>query len=523
MVDRVETWDVVVIGAGLAGLYTALKLAETGSRILLLAKTEIGESNTDQAQGGIAASISEQDSPRLHMKDTLVAGVGLCDRQAVEQLTKDGPRGIKNLIALGVKFDRDAGRLALTREAAHSQRRILHAGDFTGRVIREALAARLEEWPNIHFRANSFAISLLTEAGICQGVACIEDESLIYYRACIVVLACGGACQMYNNTTNPQVATGDGIAMAYRAGIPLRDMEFIQFHPTALRLEGAPRFLISEAVRGEGAVLRNCAGKRFMPRRHRLAELAPRDVVARAIAVEMNETGATHVWLDVKPLGQRMADRFPTIFQRCRDYGINLPHHMIPVAPAAHYFIGGIITDQWGRTGIQGLYACGEAACTGIHGANRLASNSLLEALVIGERIARAVDRDGVGGVNKPIGRRLECRSSANWPDVRKRLQEIMENDVGLQRDQCSLERAIDRLDSLDGKLPQGLYWQSGAMETANLLLLAKLVTRAALLRRESRGVHCRLDSPRCSSVQFGHWVFCQGHTPRFEPVLEGD
>lgn len=521
--DRVETWDVVIVGAGLAGLYTALMLAETGGRILLLAKTEIAESNTDQAQGGIAASISEQDSPRLHMEDTLVAGVGLCDRDAVQKLVEEGPRGINKLIQLGVKFDRDATGLSLTREGAHSQRRVLHAGDATGRVIREALAVRLGDWANVEFRGNSFALSLLVDGGgNCRGVACIDQQGPVQYLASHVVLASGGACQMYKNTTNPAVATGDGIAMAYRAGIPVRDMEFIQFHPTALLLEGAPRFLISEAVRGEGALLRNCHGRRFMPQRHRLAELAPRDVVARAIVEEMAQTNSSHVWLDVSPLGDRVASRFPTIFRRCKEYNINLPGDMIPVAPAAHYFIGGIVTDQYGRTNMQNLFACGEATCTGIHGANRLASNSLLEALVIGERIAGVISQGGAGVYSGRVDWQWSFLPPRSWADIRSKLREVMWDNVGLQRDHAGLEQALVQLDQLGAELPQGMYIERDIMETVNLLLLSRLVAHGALLRKESRGGHYRLDYPRCAAAQFGHWVFTRGTPPQFQPIRKG-
>lgn len=510
-----EEWDAVIIGAGLAGLYTALLAAKTGKRVLLLAKTEIGESNTDHAQGGIAASISRQDSPLLHMQDTLIAGAGLCDPDAVKALVEDGPKEIQSLIAFGVIFDQNKFGLALTKEGAHSKRRILHAkGDSTGRVIREALCANLAQHPNLTVRPHTYVLDIIKDhEGNCAGAICLDAQDKPYCAiAAHTVIASGGACRMFLNTTNPPVATGDGIAMAWRAGAAIADLEFVQFHPTALKFPGADYFLISEAVRGEGALLRNHQGERFMPHYHHQAELAPRDVVSRAMVEEMKKTGQTHLWLDISSV-ENFPRRFPTIYQRCCELGL-LPGSLLPVAPAAHYYIGGIVTDHYGRTEIPGLYACGEVSCTGVHGANRLASNSLLEALVYGRRIADVIclSNSKAVAVQPLLPPRLPI---PNLAKLTCRLREILWQRAGLTRSQDSLKQGLAELREL-GDWDHSLCRTS--MELVNMLTLAPLTLKAALLREESRGGHYRADYPNTADY-VGHWVFKKGYQPRFAAI----
>lgn len=514
-----EDWDVVIVGAGLAGLYTALSLAESGKRILVLAKTDLEESNTNQAQGGIAASISEEDSPSLHLQDTLTAGAGLCDPQAVKKLVQEGRRGIHRLIEIGVIFDTNQYGLALTREGAHSKRRILHArGDATGKEIREKLSAKLGTFPNVQIRTNTFVLDLMGSKEGCSGLLGLDaGNDLFGVYAAHVVIASGGACQMYKNTTNPLVATGDGISMAWRLGAGVTDMEFVQFHPTALMLEGAPRFLISEAVRGEGALLLNKIKERFMSRYHPQAELAPRDVVSLAISREMEETESGHVWLDVSPLTiGNFSKRFPTIYKKCAQYGLELPGDLIPVAPAAHYFVGGIITDDFGKTNIPGLYACGEASCTGVHGANRLASNSLLEALVYGGRIAESIIASNRHRTSAPCFQGKLHEPLSKVQERRKELQDIVWRSAGLQRDGKTLKHGLKQLDSLKKRLPQGICLCRSSMELINMVSLAQLVVWGSLLREESRGGHYRCDFPETDQSQRGHWVFQRGCLPKF-------
>ncbi|MEJ7615986.1 MAG: L-aspartate oxidase [Pyrinomonadaceae bacterium] len=379
--------DFIVIGSGIAGLRAA-RDRRGGARVTVLTKDRTTESNTEYAQGGIAVALSDDDEIALHEKDTLKAGAGLCDRRAVHILVDDGPRYIQELIDWGAEFDREAGRLVFTQEAAHSRRRILHAnGDSTGRELVRALLARARSEAKITFLAHAATESLVVEDERCAGVRYLDPlvRAPRELRARAVVLASGGAGQLFLHTTNPEVATGDGMAMAYAAGAELADMEFVQFHPTALALEGAPRFLLSEAMRGEGGVLRNAAGSRFMPHYHERAELAPRDIVSRSIVAEMARTAERAVYLDMTALDARfLRHRFPKIYETCLRYALDITRDPLPVSPAAHYFMGGVRTDLTGRTTLAGLYAAGEVACTGVHGANRLASNSLLEGLVFG-------------------------------------------------------------------------------------------------------------------------------------------
>lgn len=495
---RIEA-DVVVIGAGIAGLFTAVKAAER-ERVLVITKKSLLESNTRHAQGGIAAVISDDDSPEFHLEDTLAAGAGLCRPEAVRVLVTEGPDCILELVKLGTNFDVENGAFALTREGAHSHRRILHAnGDATGAEIVRALSERAAAHPNIELWDNHFVVDLVSDGRECRGALVLKpDGSLVFAAGKATVLATGGAGQLYRYTTNPDVATGDGVAMAYRAGAIVRDLEFIQFHPTALCHPGAPRFLISEAVRGEGAVLRNIRGERFMERYHPMMELAPRDVVARAIVAEMERTGATYVYLDITHQPADMVrQRFPTIYETCLQYGLDLTSDWIPVAPAAHYMMGGVRTDLHGETNIRRLFACGEAASTGVHGANRLASNSLSEAVVFGRRIVeriRSLPPVAVpAGAGVDLGRRTPAGHSV--AERRLKLQKVMLRHVGLKRNKAGLEKGIGELEKHLPLLERRLATRE-QFEFANMLTCALIAARAALVRTESRGGHYREDYP---------------------------
>jgi len=382
--------DFIVIGSGVAGLRASIALASSGGRVTVLTKDKASESNTEYAQGGVAVVLSEDDEAELHEEDTLVAGAGLCDEAAVEILVTEGTRYIEELIGWGTEFDREGGKLVFTQEAAHSRRRILHAhGDSTGAEFVRSLIARARQEKTIDLLPFANTESLIVNDGQCVGVRFLDPvlraTREIFAKA--VILCTGGAGQLYQHTTNPPVATGDGMAMAYFAGAEMADMEFIQFHPTALSVDGAPRFLLSEAMRGEGGVLRNANGERFMDRYDKRAELAPRDIVSRSIVAEMRRTGSRNVYLDMTALdAEFLRKRFPKIDETCRRFGLDIAKEMVPVSPASHYCMGGIRTDLWGRTTLPGLYAAGEVACSGVHGANRLPSNSLLEGLVFGAR-----------------------------------------------------------------------------------------------------------------------------------------
>ncbi|HWI53520.1 MAG TPA: L-aspartate oxidase [Symbiobacteriaceae bacterium] len=490
--------DVLVVGTGIAGLYTALKVREVG-RVIVLTKRKLEESNTEYAQGGIAAAIGDEDSPRLHLLDTLEAGAGLCDEDAVKVLVEEGPDCVRELIEFGTQFDKnEEGNYELTREGAHSERRILHArGDATGDEIRRALQQKAYE-ENITVYENRYIVDVLTHEGRCIGVLALDErDRLTAYLARATILATGGAGQMYINSTNPEVATGDGIAIAYRAGAELQDIEFVQFHPTALYGEGSPKFLISEAVRGEGALLLNKHGERFMLGYHPRAELAPRDIVARAIVDQMRQTKHPCVYEDARAL-PNVEQRFPSIYAACLKQEIDLKTDLIPVAPAAHYMMGGIKTDVDGRTNIPGLYACGEVACTGIHGANRLASNSLVEGLVFGRRIANALIEGGLPPLTAP---NFGWRMSPAIPDrpvnpLWAEIQQLMWDKVGIARNAAGLSEAIARLEAIVESLGGALQTKKG-YQVANLATVALLVARAALTREESRGGHFRSDYPR--------------------------
>ncbi len=495
--------DAVVVGSGIAGLYTAHRLSEH-HRVVLFTKDALTESNTNYAQGGIAAAISDNDSPELHLQDTLYAGAGLCDYDAVKILVSEGPERIRELIDLGVEFDTEDGQLALAKEGAHSCRRILRSrGDATGAEIVRALTKIVIGNAKIERCEHHFVIDVVTENDECKGVIVQNPVGeIIFYRANVVVLATGGMGQIFRYTTNPEIATGDGVAMAYRAGASIANLEFYQFHPTVLSYPGAPRFLISEAVRGEGAILRNIHGERFMQEKHEMAELAPRDVVARSIVEEMEKTKTTYVFLDITHEKQDVLyERFPTIYSECLRYGLDMSTDWIPVAPAAHYAMGGVQTNEWGETEIRGLFACGEVACTGGHGANRLASNSLAEALVYGKRIADQAAQ--YIGEREKVELDYQLPFLIYKPDSRThhiharrlRLQKIMLRHAGLRRSKDSLTQALEELRKFT-PMTAYAYRHVEEYEFMNMLTCATLMCLTAMSRKESRGAHYRIDYP---------------------------
>ncbi len=504
-----QVTDFVVIGSGVAGLRAAIALAASGASVTVLTKDKASESNTEYAQGGVAVVLSDDDTAELHEEDTLIAGAGLCDPKAVETLVTEGTKYIRELIEWGIEFDHEGGKLAFTREAAHSRRRILHAhGDSTGREIVRALIARAARERQINLVPFANTERLIVENGRCAGVRFLDPilraPREIWARA--VVLCTGGAGQLYLHTTNPPVATGDGMAMAYFAGAELADMEFIQFHPTALSLDGAPRFLLSEAMRGEGGVLRNLYGERFMGRYDERLELAPRDIVSRSIVAEMRRTGTRSVFLDMTALDREfLKQRFPKIHETCAIYGLDLAKDLLPVSPASHYCMGGVRTDLNGRTTLPGLYAAGEVSCTGVHGANRLASNSLLEGLVFGALAGEAAAEDSGhwtvdNGQNEKLSEStIHNRRSAISTAVRKRVKRVMWERVGILRDADSMGRALAEFEQIAAS--------NLSTTSRNFVTLAMLVTRAALWREESRGGHYRTDFPEPSEKWRAHSI----------------
>ncbi|MEL7667871.1 MAG: L-aspartate oxidase [Actinomycetota bacterium] len=517
----VERTDVLVIGSGIAGLTAALHASSLG-KVTLVTKSEVTDANTWYAQGGIAGAVGEADSVDLHLADTLVVGQGLCDAEVVRAVVGEAAEALAELESLGVRFDRAAtGEVALAREGGHSLPRVLHSGDATGAEVQDTLSAVVRRAPGIKLVEDTFLVDLLTEDDRCVGAIVMDrgSHAMMALHADAVVLATGGSGQAYRVTTNPLVATGDGVAAAWRAGAEIADMEFMQFHPTALDSDATVKFLITEALRGEGAYLLDCGLERFMPALHPLAELAPRDVVSREIEKVMHRCGRPNVWLDARHLGADFLERrFPTIWQGCREAGYDLSCDLVPVAPAAHYLIGGVRTDIDGRTSLAGLYAAGECAASGLHGANRLASNSLLEGLVFSRRIVRALEGERVrqrpGRIHAPV------RAQAGSGDarvVRSALQELMSQHAAVTRSAAGLTEASVSIASLAAGLGDAHPYE---VETRNLLTNAALMTAAALVREESRGTHFRSDHPeRDDAAWRGHTVWRRGDDPRYEPL----
>jgi len=494
--------DLLVLGSGIAGLRAAAEAASAGWSVLVATKDLIRESNTGYAQGGIAVALAADDSVESHVADTLAAGDGLCDEAAVRVLVGDGPRRVQELLDWGAQFDRDGAQLHFTREAAHSHNRILHAGgDTTGRELERALMARVTSEPSVRFLPYHMCLRLIVEDGRARGAWLLPGDSgePVPALARSVVVATGGLGRLFQESTNPPIATGDGMALALEAGLVMADLEFVQFHPTALFLKGVPRFLLSESMRGEGAVLRNEAGERFMARYHPAGELAPRDVVARSIVREIKATRTTCVYLDLTHLDAAFVrKRFPMIFATCLQYGLDITAAPIPVHPAAHYAMGGIETDTDGRASLPGVYAAGEVACTGVHGANRLASNSLLEGLVFGARAGAAAVADAL-----PPPSPQELPPPAFGPGVelevvnqlRRQVASLMWEGAGIVRSATGLEALRDEL-ALVAALVGKAACQRRAQETLNMVLLGDAVAACAEYRTESRGGHYREDFP---------------------------
>jgi len=520
-------FDVLVLGGGIAGLTAALAAARRW-HVGLLTKSTLDDTTTFFAQGGIAAALGPHDSPELHFADTVNAGAGLCDEEAVRVLVNEGPARVRELMEICPRFDRQNGEIVLGREGAHSVSRIVHAGgDATGKVVASALAQAAVTGSRVELFENVFAIDLLTVDGRCVGALSLDlaDGEMTLNLAMVTILATGGAGQVYARTTNPKVATGDGIAMAYRAGAAVRDLEFVQFHPTGLAVGDSPALLITEALRGEGAFLRNAAGERFMVPVDAKAELAARDVVVRAMVNEMRRSGTQHVFLDARHLPAGMLhERFPEVSQGLAEHGLDLATDLIPVAPVSHYFIGGVLTDVWGRTTVPGLYATGEVANNGVHGANRLASNSLLEGLVFSDRAVRDLDRY-IAHLGEDVRRlRFElpgasqvARDGGDAARLRAQLSALMSAKVGVVRCESDLLEALTELRRLSSA---ARFAQPGPaeFEFLNLLTLGTQIAKTALLREESRGVHIRDDFPERDDRQWRRHITLR--LPEFQQEL---
>jgi L-aspartate oxidase len=490
---RAETTDFLIIGSGVAGLRAAIELAPYGD-VTVVTKDRPSESCTEYAQGGIAAVMSDEDQVEIHFEDTLKAGDGLCREEAVRTLVEEGPERIVELISWGAEFDREGLKLSLTLEAAHSRRRILHAhGDSTGRELERVLLTKVRSLPSVKKYPFALTVDLIVADAECRGAYVLREGKLTALLAKATILATGGAGQIYSRTTNPQVATGDGMAIAFRAGAELEDMEFVQFHPTSLYSPAAPQFLLSESMRGEGAVLLNSRKQRFMDRYHSLAELAPRDVVSRAIISEMVQTGSNHVYLDLRHMGKDFVKgRFPRIYATCLQYDVDITEDLIPVSPAAHYMMGGIKTSLNGETNIAGLYAAGEVACTGVHGANRLASNSLLEGLVFGARAGVAALNSHVRAGDIPPAA-LHSSTIKDTEEVQRLLRKMMWEKAGIIRCAESLETAWRGLLPFKD-ITERHYLTRRELELKNMITVAAIIVEAAFARKGSVGAHYRSD-----------------------------
>ena len=512
--------DVLVIGGGIAGLRTALGVPDR-YRVLVVTKDEVRESNSHYAQGGIAGVFDPEDRFDNHIADTLAAGKGLCDAGVVEMVVREAPERINELIGWGTHFDQENGRVSLGREGGHSHARIVHAlGDETGREIMRAMIHQARVRKSIRIWQNCTTIDLLTHADRCRGVLVWDKRrgfALVWARA--VVLATGGSGQLYRETTNPPIATGDGHAMAYRAGVELRDMEFMQFHPTVLYMAGSARHLLTEALRGEGAYLRDKDGHRFMPDYHPLAELAPRDDVSQAIACQMAKTRQPNVYLDLSHLDpDRIRHRFPGIDRLCQSFDLDITRDLIPVCPGAHYMIGGVTVDGSGRSSLPGLWAAGEVSSSGLHGANRLASNSLLEGLVFGTRLAQDVvqelDRSGAWHLEvPPIAPEStavkDSRAPIDLDDLRKSLRALMWRRMGITRDRAGLEEAATQVDHWCRYILPHVFDDPAGWAMQNMLITARSMVAAAAERKESRGVHSRTDFP-AADPEWNHHITLQ-------------
>lgn len=519
------TFDTIVVGSGLAGLTAAFYASNYGS-VAIVTKSELDTSNSWFAQGGIAAVTSPEDSPASHITDTLTAGRGLCDHDAVEVMVTEGIDRVKELIDMGMPFDREGDQILLGLEGGHSHRRILHAGgDATGKKLTQFMLGKVKEKNNISSFEYTTVVKLLNTGGCMAGLQALDFTTgqNILFRSKAVIVATGGLSRVYSRSTNPHTATGDGIAMAFESGARLADLEFIQFHPSALALPGKDAFLISEAVRGEGAWLLNREGNRFMTGLHPLAELAPRDVVAHSIFKEMQRTGSESVYLSLTHLDAAYVEsRFTTIYHTLKEYGLDMTRDLLPVAPAAHYMVGGIRSGLYGETNVPGLFVCGEAASTGVMGANRLASNSLLECLVFGKRASEKAARIVPGSCNLPELRPVIMNSTTDqlYVDLRNEMAGLMMHNLGILREKSLMENALNRfneiLDQFGG--PESDY---NKLKIKNMALLCSLISRSAIIREESRGGHIREDFPEENSAYRAHIVQQKGMDPFYEPVRD--